>query len=262
MLRNESSAVAAAVLKRAFSVILTTAVMLAIPSQRILGQSATDGPQKSPAELARDIAHTVSAFAPKESGVGIKFQYATANENVVEIKYSVTDPVMFARLKAQAASFKGGKISYFCGEGRGALLKQGVIIREITAASDGSDKIEVVVDKAACERIALPSLAQPEILAQLAQSIAMSKNELEKFEGNALLSFGGTTSHEGVVEERVIVADAATFRMNSINLRGVLTGYNCGKYREQILQGVTIRYSFVLGGGDPAENLLIDRSKC
>jgi hypothetical protein len=241
---------------------LAAMAVLTVPPGKLLGQSAKGEVQKSPAEWARDIAHTVSTFAPKQSGIGIGFQSAVAYGNVVEIKYSVADPVMFARLKGQADSFKASKISYFCGEGRRVPLQRGVVIREITATSDGSDKIEIVVDEAACERIVLPALADPNTLAQFAQLVAKSKNEFEKSGGNALLSFGGATSHDGVVEERMIVADAAAFRANSIDIRGRATGYNCGKFREQILRGLVIRYSFVLSDGSPLDDLLIDRSKC
>jgi len=43
---------------------------------------------------------------------------------------------------------------------------------------------------------------------------------------------------------------------------GIATGYNCAKYREQIMRGVVIRYSFVLSDGSGLDSLLIDGSKC
>ena len=247
---------------RAFSVVFVAVVMLTAPNRVLFGQSLNAEPQKSATELARDIARTVTAFAPKASSIGIVFESAVANNNVVEIKYSVTDPALFARLKGQAEPFKASKISYFCVEGRRAPLKQGVIIHEVTAASDGSDKIEIVVDESVCEHIVLPALADPRTLAQLAEAVAKSKNESEKSGGNTLLSFGSATSRNGVVEQRVIVADATAYRGNLINIRGVTTGYNCGKFREQILRGLTIHYSFVSPDGSQVDDLLIDRSKC
>jgi hypothetical protein len=252
------------VLKRWDFLAFVAIVVLAVSAGELLGQGANGEVRKSPAEWARDIAHTVSTFAPKGvvEPLGLRFESAASYGNVVEIRYSMADQTGFGRMKAQFESFKSGKISYFCGEGRVVPIRQGVVIREITALRDGSDKIEVVVDKATCDSLILPALADATTLTEMARSIAKAENELEKSGSNALFRFDGTTSHDGIVEKQLTLIDPSAFRSDRVNVDGMITGYNCGKYREQIFQGLVIRYFFVSSDGSPVGNLMIDRSKC
>ena len=152
--------------------------MLVSPSGEVLGQSAQGQP--SAAELARNIANTIATVAPKSpQGSFLKFESAVANGNVVEIRYSVVDPAAFARMKANSAMLISGKTGYFCNEARVAPIRQGVVIHDVTTAPDGSDRIEITVDKATCEKIVRPALADPKTLAQMAQSIAGTENDRE-----------------------------------------------------------------------------------
>ena len=96
----------------------------------------------------------------------------------------------------------------------------------------------------------------------MAETIAKAENAIESSGGNGAFRFEKATSHDGFVEKRVIVLDASAFRANRTNIGGVIAGYSCGKYRDQILQGVVFRYDFIVNDGGPADSLLIDKSKC
>ncbi len=245
---------------RMVSVVAVATAMLVSPSGEVLGQGAQGQP--STAELARNIANTIATVAPKSpQGSFLKFESAVANGNVVEIRYSVVDPAAFARMKANSAMLISGKTGYFCNEARVAPIRQGVVIHDVTTAPDGSDRIEITVDKATCERMVRPALADPKTLAQMAQSIAGTEN-VGKSGGNSVFRFEKATSHDGIVEKRAVVLDAPAFHANRTNINGVITGYTCGKYRDQILQGVVFHYDFIAGDGGPADSLVIDRSKC
>jgi hypothetical protein len=252
-----------AALRRTVSAIAVATAMLVSPSGKVLGQSGQGTGQPSTAELARNIANAIATFAPKSAqGSFLKFESAVANGNVVEIRYSVADPAAFARMKANSAMLISGKTGYFCNEARVAPIRQGVIIHDVTAVVDGSDRIEITVDRKTCDRQLRPALADPKTLAQMAGSIAKAENASEPSSGNGVLRFEKTTSHDAVVEKRVTVLDAPAFRAGRTNISGVITGYSCGKYREQILQGVVIRYDFTVKDGSPEDSLVIDRSKC
>jgi hypothetical protein len=250
-------------LSRMASVIAVATAMLVSPSGRILGQSGQGTGQPSTAELARNIANTIATFAPRSAqGSFLKFESAVANGNVVEIRYSVADPAAFARMKANSAMLVSGKTGYFCNEARVAPIRQGVIIHDVTAVADGSDKIEVTVDRKTCDRQVRPALADPKTLAQMAEAMAKAENAGETSSGNGVFRFEKTTSRDGVVTRHVTIFDVSAFRAGRTNFNGVGTGYDCGKYRDQILQGVVIRYDFTVKDGSPEDSLVIDRSKC
>jgi hypothetical protein len=156
------------------------------------------------------------------------------------------------------------KTSYYCNEARISYLKQGVVMREIVATSDNSDHIEFTFDISTCDRLPKPKQADSKTLAEFALTAARTENaELGK-PSNSWFRLDRATAHQGVVDVRFIVFDAsaAASAQASRNIRGILTGYFCGKYRDFISQGLVFHHFFVWPDGSPVIDFTIDRSNC
>ena len=128
---------------------LATALVGAMPGAANGQTSAGEGP-KSPAELARIIADGVKKTTRAPPGAPISLASATSHDNVVEIRYAVTDIVAFGRFKANIETARRSTASLYCNESRRAFLDQGVVLHEVFALSDGSDQVDFTVDKSMC----------------------------------------------------------------------------------------------------------------
>jgi hypothetical protein len=233
-------------------------------------QTANNQGPKTPVEMARAIANTISANTVRARGAPIAFVSATSHDNVVELRYVANDAATFSRIKGNADQVRLSKASYYCNESRIAYLKQGVVMHEVIAASNNSDALDFTFDKSSCDSLPKSEPADFKTLSEFALTVAKAENEAAKIEAlgqspKSPFHLDGATAHQGIVEERFIVLDAsarASTEANRSNIRGVLTGYFCGKYRNFISQGLVFHHFFVLPDNSPVIDFTIDRSTC
>jgi hypothetical protein len=240
-----------------------------VAADDVRSQTANNQVAKSPARLAKDIAFTISVSAPKRRpGAPVVFESATSHDNFVEVRYIVKDPAMFSRLKNENTfdQIRLTKISYYCNESRITHLNQGVVIHDVTATSDDSDRVDLTIDKSSCEGLPKPQFADAKTLAALAQTVAKAENEdLGKEPPNALFRLDGATAHDDVVDVRFIVRDAAireAVLADRANFAGFQKVYFCSKHRGDISRGLTFHPVFVLPDGSPVLDFAIDKSSC
>jgi len=255
-------------LRRAIVTVSATLLLGAVPAAAQVAQTPIDPRFKTPAEMAGAIAHTIDASFPKTKDGPINFQAATSRENVVEIVYAVTDAAAFARLKASADKIKLGTASYFCKGERLSYINAGVVIRTVEAASDGHDRVEITVDRSACENLAPPpKLADPQTLSAIARTVAQAENEENgsKRSADSPFYFEAATAHEGIVEMRFMVADADVGQHISakrLQLVGVLQGNSCYKHGDDLRRGLSLHYVFNLKDNSPVIDFTFDKSSC
>ncbi|HWN49419.1 MAG TPA: hypothetical protein VNO18_06255 [Xanthobacteraceae bacterium] len=224
----------------------------------------SQGP-KTPVEMAKAIAQTISANTLKAPGAPIAFESATSHDNFVEVRYVANDAAVFARLKSNVDQIRLDKASYYCNESRIAYLKQGVVMHEVIATSNNSDQIDFTFDRSSCDSLPKSKLADSKTLAEFARTVAKAENEALGQPSNSPFRLDGATAHQGIVDERFIVLDAsarASTQANRGNITGVLTGYFCSKYRNFISQGLVFHHFFVLPDSSPVIDFTIDRSNC
>ncbi len=219
--------------------------------------------QKTPAEMARAIANTITATTHITPGSPITFVEATSHDNVVEIRFVVTDAAAFARFKANAEPARIAKTSYYCNESRIDYLKQGVVIHDILALSGGRDQVETTIDKSSCDRLPRPAQADAKTLTELALAAAKTENEPAENRSQSAFHFAGATAHQGVVDLRFVFRDAAAAAaVDQQKLVAVLSVYMCTKYRDSIVRGLVFHPVFALANDPPTIDFIIDRSKC
>jgi hypothetical protein len=253
-------------LRRATRILAATALMGGAFGEAH-GQTA-DVPRPPTADqIASTIAATINANTVKAPGAAVAFEYATSHGNVVEVRYQAN--AGFISLKANASQTRMAKLSYYCKEGRLAYLKQGVVIHEEIATPNNSDRIDFTFDQASCDSLPKVALADSKTLAEIALTVAKAENEVAG--KNPGKPFGAAfhpseaTAHEGVVDERFTVQDAAAQAINQANrgkIAAVVTGYFCAKYHDVISRGLAFHNVFVSANDSPVIDLTIDRSTC
>jgi hypothetical protein len=228
------------------------------------GQTANNQGPKTPAEIAKAIAHTIGLSTLKTPGAQITFESATSHDNIVELRFVASDSAIFARLKSNADQMRLGKISYYCNESRIAYLKQGVVMREILATSGNTDQIEFTFDISTCDSLSKSKLADSKALAEFALSVAKTENESVGKSSNSPFRLDGVAARQGIVDLRFIVLDtsATATPASRGQIRGFLTGYFCSKYRNFISQGLALHHFLVLPDGTPVIDFTTDRSNC
>jgi hypothetical protein len=229
------------------------------------GQTADYQGPRTPAEMAKAIANTISASTLKAPGAPITFQSATSHDGVVEMRFVANDAAAFARLKANAEQVRLAKAPYYCNEARLAYLKQGVVMHEVIATPDNSDQIDLTFDSSSCDNLAKANPADSRTLTELALTTAKAENEAVGKPSNAAFHLDGATAHQGIVDERFIVVDAsatASTQANRGNIARVFKGYFCSKYRDAISQGLAFHQFFVLSDGSPVIDFIVDKSSC
>jgi hypothetical protein len=235
-------------------------------------QTANSGRPKTTAEMARDIARTItdSASSLNAPNGPIFFVSALSRDNIVEVKYVTKDNAIFAGLKSSSDQMRLGKSSYYCNEARISYLKQGIVIQEIIITSNNGDQFDFTFDKSSCEGLPKAKLADSTTLAELALTVAKVENEANKTEAsgkplNFPFQFNGATAHQGIVDERFIVrvpSTRASVQANRGNMEGFVRGYLCSKYRDFIFKGIAFHHFFVLADDSPVIDFTIDRSNC
>jgi hypothetical protein len=226
--------------------------------------SANQGP-KSPAELARIIADSVKATTHTTPAAPIALGSATSHDNVVEIKYIVTDVVAFGRFKANIETARRGTASLYCNESRRAFLDQGVVLHEVFALSDGSDQVDFTIDKSSCAGLPKAATADAKTLATLAIAAATAENAGapgSAGSAGAAVRLAEATAHDGVVAVRFIVADPAAAQQDLKRIVSVLAGAYCTRYLSSISQGLTFDMAIAPISGPPIFEFIVDRSKC
>ena len=248
----------------AAAIVLLGAVPVSTPE----AQTAIDPKFRSTAEMAMAIAHTIDVSLPKTTDRSLNFQSATSHENIVEIIYTVRDATFIAKLKTSSGDYKRGTISYFCKDERLSYINAGVVIHNILAASDGSDRLETTVDRSACASLPLPpTLADSKTLIEMAQAVVQAENKenASRKPTNDTLHFETAVAHDAIVEMRYSVADAAVAQRitaNRVQTIGFLQGSSCARYGDDLRRGLSIHYVFNLKDDSPVMEFTFDKSSC
>ena len=228
---------------------------------------------KTAAETASAIARTIEESTPKAPNPVMTFISATAHDNVVEVRFAVQNPEMFARAKANTEMQRTAMAHIYCHDDPAAPLNQGVVIHQVIAGPDGHDQIEFTIDRAACAALAPPpKLADAKTLSALAQTVAQDVNADKKSlvpkssrKMKSPFRFDTAEAHDGVVEVHFIATDAVAgqgMKGNQPTINGIFRGYFCAKYGDQIRQGVSMRPEFTLDDGTALFDFTIDRKAC
>jgi hypothetical protein len=98
--------------------------------------------------MARTIVYAFRGKAPPPDAV-ITFESAAAHDNMVEVKWVVTDSA-FSRLKNAADGMRRVRASAYCGSLDLAYLDRGVIVHEVFARSDHSDQVDFTINNSSC----------------------------------------------------------------------------------------------------------------
>jgi hypothetical protein len=220
----------------------------------------TPAPQ-STAELARTIADGIRATTRTQPGAPISLASATSHDNVVEVRYAVTDAAAFARFKANVERARLAMTAFYCNDVRRPGLTQGLVFHQVYAMSDGSDQVEFTIDASSCDRLQKAPVVGAKALAVLALAAAEAENAQAPRSDPALL-FAGATAHDNVVDVRHTVADPAAARQDLSRLVSVLASYYCIKYGGSISQGLAIHPIIAPASGPPIFEFIIDRTKC
>lgn len=197
-------------------------------------------PPSSPAEMAKALARTIDANTIRSQGP-IVFKSVTAHDNIVELEYAVKDAIGFSNNKANLGTTRLGLARYYCSASRVFLLNSGVVIHEVLWAPDDRDRIEITIDRSSCATLPVPKLADAETLGRMAQAVAARENK----EGGGSLTkgpfqFDSASAHGGLVELNFIVTDTSAgqnVKAKPAQWMGILTGYFCGKYSDDLGQG-------------------------
>ena len=229
-----------------------------------LAQTAA-GPPTSPAEMAKAIAHTINANSPKSMNGPMVFQFATARGNVVEIQYAVKDAEFFARNKANLDGSRLALTRYYCHASRVSFLNSGGIVHQVMLAPDNRDRIEITIDRGSCASLPAAKPADAETLARMAAAIAKRENaEKNASTTKGPFQFDVASANNNVVELRTVVRDSVgqNVKAKPEQMIGLLSGYFCSKYDNDIAQGVSIHEKFTLADGSSVIDFTIDKSSC
>src|SRR5262249_5209061 len=102
-------------------------------------------------------------------------------------------------------------------------------------------------------------------LAELARNVARAENSRRGQPVGGSFRLDDATSHDGVVEERLIVRDASArdgILADRADFEGVQKHYFCPTFRNDLLQAVTFHLAFMSQDGSPVLDFAINRSNC
>src|ERR1700733_13899139 len=227
--------------------------------------SQTATKQETPVELAKVIARTINDNKLKAPGAEIAFESATSHENVVELRFVANDAAALLNLKSGADQTRLIHATFYCNESRITYLKRGIVIHELIATLQNSDRIEFTFDLSTCDSLPKPKLADPSALAEFAVTVAKAEHDNANKRPDLSVRLVEVTSHQGVVDEHSIVLDAAIAARLQANRRqygAILAGFFCTRYRMFILQGLTIHYFVSLPDGSEVIDFTFGSSSC
>lgn len=165
-------------------------------------QTAAGLPSQTAAEIAKAVARTIAETAPKATSGAITFQSATAHENVVEVRFVLTDAALLPRAKQLVERQRLSVAQSFCDDGRSPLLNSGVVIHQVITAPDDSH-LEFTVDRSTCAALAAaPQPAGAQSAAEIAKAIARTIEDSTPKTPSPLMTFISATAHDNVVEVR------------------------------------------------------------
>jgi hypothetical protein len=98
--------------------------------------------------MARTIIDAFRGKAPPPDAA-MTFESAAVHDNVVEVKWVVTDSA-FSRLKNAGDRMRRIRTSEYCGSPNLVYLERGVIVHEVFARSDHSDQIDFTINNSNC----------------------------------------------------------------------------------------------------------------
>lgn len=133
-------------------IVAAASVLLLVVAIGEAGSQTTSNPEpKTPAEVAKAIAHAIDANLPKTPNVVIAFESATSHDNIVEVHYTAKAARFFPHNKAEGDERRLRLAGYFCFNGRISLFrKNGVVIHQVLAAPDNSNPFEFTIDQSTC----------------------------------------------------------------------------------------------------------------
>jgi hypothetical protein len=222
---------------------------------------------KSPAQLAADIARTISISASRvPPNAPVAFGSATSHDKSVEVKYLIRDLNLFSLVKNRHSDEKVRvtKASTYCTESNMAAMTQGVVIHEIAALPDDSDQIDFTIDLSTCDMLPKPQPADAATLAELARNVAKVEGS-RRAQPGAAFRLDDATARDGVVEERLVVRDMSAkdeMLADRAHFEGVQKNYFCPTFRNVMLRGMTFHLVFVSQDGSPVLDVAINRSNC
>jgi hypothetical protein len=181
------------------------------------------------------------------------------------MKFIINNSEAFSRAKANTQQMQVSTASYYCNESRITFLKQGVVIHMIYALPDGSNDIELTIDKSSCDGLTTPKPLNIKALGELAKTIVKSESAEAQKSPSPTLRLDAITANQGVVEMHRTVIDGSGWGDTSAarrNVAGLTAGFLCSKYRDAILQGIVFHDFFSRPDGSPIFDIAIDRSNC
>jgi len=181
------------------------------------------------------------------------------------MKYVINNSEAFSRAKSNAEQMRVSTDSYYCNESRIAFLKQGVVIHIVYGLSDGSDAIDLTIDKSSCDSLITPKPFDIKALGELAKTIAKTESAEAQKSPSPTFRLDAITANQGAVEVHRTVIDGSGWGETLAarrNVGGLAAGFLCSKYREAILQGIVFREFFSRPDGSPLFDITIDKSNC
>jgi hypothetical protein len=222
---------------------------------------------KTPAELARAVAHTIDLGFPKNGNGPVHFDGALSHDNVVDVQLTI-DRERMTKLKSSLDDQQRGQIAYFCKDQPRQFIDAGVVIHVIHITPDGSERVETSIDKRTCANPPPPpALADIKTLSAKAQAVARA--ELEQAtshrSANDVFHLEGAAAKGNVVEMNFVVTDQNFGRgvaADSARFRSGLLGHACGTYGDDLRRGLSIHQVFRLMDGSPILEVTFNNSSC
>jgi len=218
----------------------------------------------SVSDLARSLAASIDSSLSKGEKANVTFIGAISHENIVEMDYVTADAAVFANLKATAETQRTAFTSYFCNAERNDQIMKGVVVTIKTVLQDSSEVLEDTIDRSACQQQPEVRPADAGALAAMAQDIAANENKNQEAWAPPFRA-AGVVAHDNVVESRILVLDrsiAEELWADQSRALARIAGSTCPAYLAEIKQGIAFRDVFVLQGGEPVLDVMVDRSAC
>lgn len=156
--------------------VAAASVLLLVAANGEAGSQTAGNPEpKTPAEVAKAIAHAIDTNVPKRQNVPITFQSATSHDNIVEVHYTAKDARFFPHNEAERDNRRLGLAGYFCFNNRISLFrKYGVVVHQVLAAPDNSAPFEFTIDQSTCAAL----IADAKTLAEAAEQKRTESTQL------------------------------------------------------------------------------------
>jgi hypothetical protein len=130
---------------------LVTAAIVAVVGSVDVGQAQSSIDRQQSKSMATALAEE---FRRTRSSPDARITFesaATYDGYFVEMKYVMTDSALFSRLKrVDANQLRRVRARDYCTDARIAYLRQGIVVHEVFATSDHSDRVDVSIGSSSC----------------------------------------------------------------------------------------------------------------